>query len=260
MGGRRGVQTKDSFFGYGDLRIVHQVSVAGFLSVSYGEPIFESIPVRKGETIRFRDRGQIQIVQLAPGEHYGSSGRAAKRSHSVNGRGYVGVVLECWPPCFPLLLDYRFDDQEDWRPVYSSGPLIALNVPDEVDSVQLRCLERLTQLEFQLPAIPGLQDVDNLFELQLERFTAKTLSVAESKLTNLLMTNRFPRNSSNASTRAPIEWDLRDVTPMDIVRRLEKAYDVQLDWDRAESRFKLHDPAMNRIRTRLERFYYKHLP
>lgn len=159
----------------------HQAPLRIAINFAFGEAEHQELALKQDAEIRFGDDALVRVIESNNRPITGSSWGGKQASFNFGtprDRHKVrSAVLHIWPPHQHTLLDLKATNaagkttaQSIWN---SSGfsEMEFFREFAEIESVRVRRFPRLGRAVFELPKVPGLPKVDNLFDVPIPRVT-----------------------------------------------------------------------------------------
>lgn len=233
-----------------DLDTWHQTSLKLTVEFAFGQPVEETLALEKGATATIGNLSSISALETLPFSHgatyyeHGPS-RPGMETLRITYDAYTSPppnrstrthILLLWPPVNQYLMRGQLPSDDSPRTLHGDFGVTDLWVSRENDnaSLALHRYPRLGRAVFSLDTLPRLPEVENLFEVPMERVTfdrsysfprvALDAAGVRAELTN--------DTSSIPETMFPLV--LEETTPADILAEYEKLTGTKLYFDPKE--------------------------
>ena len=226
-----------------DLDIWHQTSLKLGVQFAFGEPEIRPLTIEKGASAKFDDKGVANLLEILPNGHgsssWGGTGTQQRATFdllpSTTGKTERrSLIFQVWPPQNHYLMEFVTTPETTGRMLSGNGGITSVELHGkeaDLTQAQIRRFPKLGRIVIDLPKIPRLPEVANLFETPIPRteirYQNSLLRAATEPVEFGLSMSSYNENLSDSL----FPMVLTDTTPGEILREYERLVGKQLYLD-----------------------------
>lgn len=235
------------------LKIFHTTPLRLLLPISYGKAEVKEIDLTQADSVaRFGgDAVEISIVASYAGEKYSSSqSYAGSSGESVSTYRYREAkpdrdwsqsfsLVSVWPQVQGKRLQFLGEDGKNWRDFHPNNIINAVSHDQKMNQLGTQKWRRLPQQVrgvFYLEGIPGLPELDNLFEAEIGPIRFAYENQFREAITGPTLLDWGYHEKSIPSSEFPITFDDPAITPAQLLAQYENRIGEKLEVDQGDHR------------------------
>lgn len=253
-----------------DLDIWHQTPLKLGIQFAFGEPETRALTLEKGASAQFDDNGVANLLEILPNGHgsssWGGTGTQQRATFDLlpptTGKtGRRSLIFQIWPPRNHYLMEFVTNPETNGRMLFGNGGITSVELNGEeadLTQAQIRRFPKLGRVVIDLPKIPRLPEVLNLFETPIPRTEIRYKNALLRAATEPA---EFRLSMSSYNENLPdslFPMVLTDTTPGEILREYERLTGTHLYLD--ETNMQVTDKKLPGVLEKLKAWWKRSKP